>query len=158
MLGWQSHCHPCSCRNSGAAVQLPPQQSVYGPRGVQARRLNMVPRDAVPQLLPLGGMIRDNRGMGRLCVALAIVMLLLGGCSPAAKPSHPTTASPPAPVPGPSPAVAEKPATKPGKAAAGQPPRLRDDFSLPLVIQLNSPPVPPGIQKPSPPIQEPKAP
>jgi hypothetical protein len=104
-------------------------------------------------------MIRDNRGMGRLCLVFAVAMLLANGCSPPSASSQSTTvSSSPSLAPNPRPAAAEKPAKPAGKAAARQPAPLRDEFGLPLVIQLNPPPVPPEIQKPSPPIQEPKAP
>ena len=78
-------------------------------------------------------------------------MLLLSGCPPQSNSSHATTAASSSHATSARPAVAEKP-------AARQPPRLRDDFGLPLVIKIDTPPVPSEIAKPSPPIQEPKAP
>ncbi len=94
----------------------------------------------------------DNRGMGHLCLVLAILMPLLSACVPQREPSHPTTAVSSSHAPSPRLAAAEKPAAK---AKAPQPPRLRDDFNLPLVIKMEVPETPPEIRKPSPPIQEP---
>ncbi len=89
-------------------------------------------RDA---LLPLGHVIGDNRGMGRLWLPLAIGVLLQSGCAPRSEP--------PPPAPSVSTPVVEKP-----------PPSPRDEFNLPLVIYMETPETPPEIQNPSPPIRQ----
>jgi hypothetical protein len=89
----------------------------------------------------LGRAIDDNRGMGRLWLPLAIVGLLITGCASKSEPS--------APAPGGSTSATEQPAGTNEPAH-----RWRDDFNLPLVIEIAVPDVPPEIQKPSPPIKE----
>jgi hypothetical protein len=87
-----------------------------------------------------------------------MLFALPSGCSPQSQPPGPTAAASSLSSPAQSarPAAAEKPPAKPAKKSPRrQPPRLRDDLNLPLVIKIEAPPVPPEIQKPSPPIQEP---
>jgi hypothetical protein len=65
--------------------------------------------------------------MGRLGLPVAVVVLLLGGCTPKSEP--PRRASPA------SSAEVKKPS-----------PVVHDDFNLPLVIQIETPEAPPEIQ------------
>jgi hypothetical protein len=83
--------------------------------------------------------------------------LLLSGCLPQSKPSGPPTAISSSHAKGPRPGASEKPVATPArKVLSQQPPRLRDDFNLPLVIEMEAPEAPPEIAKRSPPIHEPK--
>jgi hypothetical protein len=93
--------------------------------------------------------------MGCLWLVLAILMPLLIGCKPPSEPQGPTAVSS-SHAKSLRPVAAEKPAAQAAaKAVVKQPPRLRDDFNLPLVIKMEVPAAPPELQKPSPPIQKP---
>jgi hypothetical protein len=85
-----------------------------------------------------------------------VVVVLFGGCAPAAEPAHPATTAPSSSAEKHFPAWRNRPFKPPREMAAKDPspPRLRDDFDLPLVIRIDAPEVPPEIEKKSPPIQE----
>jgi hypothetical protein len=99
--------------------------------------------------------VRDNPGMERM--GLVMSMLLLGGC---ASKSEPAQYAPPASsheIRNPRAAGAEKRTAKElfdiaTRSALEN--RRRDDFDLPLAIQVDVPEVPPEIRNPSPPIKE----
>jgi hypothetical protein len=113
----------------------------------------------------LGHAIGDNRGMKRL--SLVMLVVLAGGCAPQ---DEPLPTAPPF-----SPHDAKKLVVKPQAENAklqAENAKLRaenvklqaenakqqaktvDEFNLPLVIQIETPEVPPEIQKVSPPIEQ----
>jgi len=87
---------------------------------------------------------------------IAGAVLGLAGCAAQSEPPEAPPAKSSAPAGQRPPAMAAKPGAQPAVPAAGKrpAPRLRDDFDLPLVIEIHPPEVPPEIQKPSPPIKE----
>jgi hypothetical protein len=85
----------------------------------------------------------DNRRMRQFWLPVAIVVLVLGGCSRRNESPHSASAV--------SPAKVKTPPAKPQGEPAN---RLFDEFHLPLVIEIVPPEVPPEIQGPSPPIEE----
>jgi hypothetical protein len=92
-------------------------------------------------------MIEHNRGMKRLWLSMATVVLLPSGCTPGSKPSRPTSSAEKPP--------AESAANLQAKSPEKQPVHRRvDEFNLPLEIEMEAPEAPPDVQKPSPPIKE----
>ena len=77
-----------------------------------------------------------------------IVVVLLGGCTPASEPPRPTSQAPSFDAKKSLPIAAESLVAKQSAH------RVLDDFNLPLVIDMEVPETPPEIQKPSVPIKE----
>ena len=123
-----------SSHHGGADISVCPTK-----RGKQGRQ-ECLPHRIHCCLFPLCG---EKCGL-----TVVIVVVLLSGCTPASKPSGPTSEAPPFDAKKPPSITAESPAAK-------QPAhRVRDDFNLPLMIHMEVPETPPEIEKPSVPIKE----
>jgi hypothetical protein len=96
-------------------------------------------------------------GTGRLSITLSMSMVLLGGCTPCGEPSQYAPPASSHEIRNPRAAGTETRSAKELFEIATRGAlehRRRDDFDLPLTIQVDVPEVPPEIQRPSPPIKE----
>jgi hypothetical protein len=107
----------------------------------------------------LGRTIWDNRGMGRHWLPLTMAVLFFWGCAPSETPrpaahSSSLPARPPAVVKKPPAGVVLSPSDLAKLYPAHPAKPGRDEFDLPLVIDIETPEVPPEIKQPLSPTEQ----